>query len=65
MAMKYTNLGFDFLEAGGISPRLRETYFSMPDEERWYERFNVVRKPDWVLTPEEALGFQLVTRILP
>lgn len=62
-AMQATNDAFGFMESNGVGRSLRETYFGMPDDEKWYEQANVVRKPDWFLVAPEALKFNLVTLI--
>lgn len=55
---------FHFMESSGVSPRLWETYFNMPDDENWPLELNVLRKPDWPITAEEALSYQLVTDLI-
>lgn len=62
-AMKATTDAFDFMESNGVSRSLRETYFAMPDDEKWYEQANVIRKPDWFLVAPEAVKYGLVTQI--
>lgn len=64
-AMKLTVDAFTFMEDNGVSPLLRETYFAMPDDEKWYEEYNVIRKPDWVLQASEAIQYDFVTDLLP
>jgi hypothetical protein len=63
-AMGATTEAFDFMEANGISRNLRDTYFAMPDDEKWYEQGNVIRKPDWFLVVPEAVKYNLVTETL-
>jgi hypothetical protein len=63
-AMRATGEAFDFMEANGVSVGLREAYFALPDDEKWYERGNVIRKPDWPLLAAEAVRYKLVTRLL-
>lgn len=62
-AMKATTDAFDFMESNGVSANLRETYFAMPDDEKWYEQANVIRKPDWFLVAPEAVKFNLATEL--
>lgn len=59
-----TDEAFDFMESNGVSISLREAYFALPDDEKWYERGNVIRKPDWPLLATEAVRYKLVTRVL-
>ncbi len=63
-AMKATVEAFEVMESSGVSRELRDTYFGLPDDPEWYSFYNVLRKPDWVLTPAQALGFNLVTQVL-
>lgn len=62
-AMQATTDAFDFMESNGVSRSLRETYLAMPDDDKWYEQANVIRKPDWFLVAPEAVKYDLVTRI--
>jgi hypothetical protein len=62
-AMKATADAFDLMESNGVSRALRETYFAMPDDEKWYEQANVIRKPDWFLVAPEAVKYALVTSL--
>jgi ATP-dependent protease ClpP protease subunit len=64
-SQKLTDQSFDFLEGNGTSPLLRAKYFSLPDDPNWREQYNVLRKPDWVLSATEARELQFVTKILP
>ncbi len=64
IAMTATQRAFDSLELSGVSPDLREDYFALPDDENWFRFNNVIRKPDWVLQPEEALSYGLATQII-
>lgn len=61
-AMKATTDAFDFMESNGVSRSLRDTYLAMPDDEKWYEQANVIRKPDWFLVVPEAVKYNLVTQ---
>jgi hypothetical protein len=63
VTLDWTNKGFDFMESNGVSKTLRTTYFSMPDDENWPEQLNVLKKPDWFLTVEEAVKYDFVTSI--
>lgn len=62
-AMKATTDAFDFMESNGVASSLRETYFAMPDDEKWPEQANVIRKPDWYLVAPEAVKYNLVTKV--
>ena len=65
VAMASTNAAFDMMEANGVSPELRQTYFAMADDPDWPANLNVMRKPDWRLSPAEAQKYNLVTELLP
>jgi hypothetical protein len=59
-----TNEAFDIMESNGVSPELRRTYFAMPDDPDWPAQMNAVRKPDWPLKAEDAMKYNLVTKLL-
>jgi hypothetical protein len=59
-----TNEAFDIMESNGVSPELRKTYFSMPDDPDWPAQMNAIRKPDWPLKAAEAAKYNLVTKVL-
>jgi hypothetical protein len=59
-----TNEAFDLMESNGVSPELRETYFSMPDDPGWPAQMNAIRKPDWPLKAIDAVKYNLVTKLL-
>jgi hypothetical protein len=59
-----TNEAFDLMESNGVSPDLRRTYFSMPDDPEWPAQMNAIRKPDWPLSADDALKYNLATRVL-
>jgi hypothetical protein len=59
-----TNEAFDLMESNGVSPELRETYFSLPDDPRWPAQMNAIRKPDWPLKAADAVKYNLVTKLL-
>jgi hypothetical protein len=59
-----TNEAFDLMESNGVSPDLRRTYFSMPDDPEWPAQMNAIRKPDWPLSANDALKYNLATRVL-
>jgi len=59
-----TNEAFDLMESNGVSPDLRRTYFSMPDDPEWPAQMNAIRKPDWALSADDALKYNLATRVL-
>lgn len=61
VAMQMTNDAFDLMESNGVSPEMRKTYFEMPDDPAWPGEMNVIRKPNWTLTAEEAVKFNFVT----
>jgi hypothetical protein len=63
--MASTAEAFDIMEANGVSPDLRKTYFAMPDDPDWPAQLNAIRKPDWPLSAEQAKRYNLVTRVLP
>lgn len=65
MAMSMTQTAFELMERHGVSPDLFNTYMSMEDDSDWTEEFNVLKKPDWVLRSEDALAYELVTRLEP
>ena len=52
------------MESNGVSPELRTTYFSMPDDPEWPAQMNAIRKPDWALSADDALKYNLATRVL-
>jgi len=59
-----TNEAFAAMEANGVSPGLRETYFAMPDDPDWPAQMNAIRKPDWPLSATDAVKYNLVTKVL-
>ena len=59
-----TNEAFDLMEANGVSPELRKTYFAMPDDPDWPAQLNAIRKPDWPLKAADASKYNLVTTVL-
>lgn len=59
-----TNEAFDLMESNGVSPDLRRRYFSMPDDPEWPAQMNAIRKPDWALSADDALKYNLATRVL-
>jgi hypothetical protein len=59
-----TNEAFDLMESNGVSPDLRRAYFSMPDDPKWPAQMNAIRKPDWPLSANDALKYNLATRVL-
>jgi hypothetical protein len=59
-----TNEAFDLMESNGVSPDLRRTYLSMPDDPAWPAQMNAIRKPDWPLSADDALKYNLATRVL-
>lgn len=60
-----TDEAFQDMEANGVSPKLREDYYNLPDLSRveWILELNVLRKPDWELNVEDAVPYGLVTRV--
>lgn len=60
---KATNDAFDLMEKAGVSPDARTYYFSKEDDPKWYESINVFKKPDWVISPDEALKYQFATAL--
>lgn len=63
--MASTSEAFDIMESNGVSPNLRRTYFAMPDDPDWPAEMNAIRKPDWPLKAQDALKYNLVTKVLP
>jgi hypothetical protein len=59
-----TNEAFGIMESNGVSPDLRNTYFSMPDDPKWPAQMNALRKPDWPLKASDAVKYNLVTTVL-
>lgn len=64
LTLASTNRAFDLMEANGVSPDLRRTYFSMPDDPEWPTQMNAIRKPDWSLSADDAVKYNLVTKVL-
>ena len=64
VTLESTNEAFDLMESNGVSPELRETYFSMPDDPGWPAQMNAIRKPDWPLKAADAVKYNLVTKLL-
>ncbi len=58
-----TRKAFEDMEANGVSPKLQNAYFELPDDPDWLIARNILRKPDWVLTAGDALKFSLVTQL--
>lgn len=63
LALESTLKAFELMEASGVQRQLRDYYFSLEDDPHWYKFNNILRKPDLVLTAEEALNFNLATQI--
>jgi hypothetical protein len=59
-----TNEAFDIMESNGVSPDLRNTYLSMPDDPGWPAQMNALRKPDWPISAADAVKYNLVTTVL-
>ncbi len=64
VTLESTNEAFDIMESNGVSPELRKTYFSMPDDPGWPAQMNAIRKPDWPLNAADAVKYNLVTKVL-
>jgi hypothetical protein len=64
IALASTNEAFDMMESNGVSPRLRKTYFAMPDDPQWPAQMNALRKPDWPISAADAVKYNLVTQVL-
>lgn len=60
-----TKKAFLSMESSGVSSDLFLTYFNFPDDSNWTEAMNVLKKPDWMVTPEVALQFALATELTP
>jgi ATP-dependent protease ClpP protease subunit len=58
-----TQKAFSFLESMGVSSQLLVVYMSLEDVPNWAEHMNVLKKPDWVVTADVALKFNLATHI--
>ncbi len=63
--MEMTLASFALIEKRGVSPRLKEDYFSRPDDPKWPAYGNVLRTENWELPSPEALDYALVTELLP
>ena len=64
LTLASTNEAFDMMESNGVSPRLRKTYFAMPDDPQWPAQMNALRKPDWPISAADAVKYNLVTQVL-
>ena len=64
LSLTATNNFFSFMEANGVLPSLRQTYFGMPDDPEWTDDMNVIRKPNWPLNSEDAVQYNLVTDLI-
>lgn len=77
LTRKLTNEAFDEMEASGVSPQLRADYMAMPDDPNWSDLYsvdesgekhlravNIFRKPDWHLSVEEMVKYNVATKIL-
>lgn len=63
ISYKATSLAFDLMESNGISLAARQYYFSLEDDPNWHEHLNILKKPDWVISPEEAIKYNFATQI--
>lgn len=64
LSLESTVDGFELMEKSGVFKSLQTYYFSLEDDEKWYEHYNVLRKPDWLVFPETALEHSLATDII-
>ena len=64
IAKEATDSAFDLMESSGVLSDLRTTYYSMDEVENWFEEGNVLRIKDWVLSPQEALGYLLIHDVI-
>lgn len=63
IAFKATVDAFDFFEQNGVSVKARDYYFNLNDDPLWYEKYNVFKKPDWIIVPDDALALGFAHRI--
>lgn len=62
-SLEATQTAFSFLETQGVSRTFSEIYFSFADSPDWYGQHNVLKKPDWVISADDALKLGLATQI--
>lgn len=55
-----TNASFEFMEKMGVSPSLRADFYAMADDPAWPAAANMLKKPDWILSPQDAAKYGLV-----
>ena len=58
-----TRQAFLLIESAGVSSMLFEHYIQLPDDPQWFMRANILKTEDWVVSPEQALEFNLATKI--
>jgi len=63
VAKKATDDAFNLMESNGVSSSLRQTYYSMPEDQNWPQAMNMIRKPDRPLSSVDALKYNLVTHL--
>jgi hypothetical protein len=63
-SMNATDEALTLIEEAGVSTELRDYYFSLDDDPNWYRFNNVLKKPDLVISAENAFRFGLVTNSL-
>lgn len=59
VALEATNEGFDFMESQGVASSFRTDFFAMEDDPTWPASANMLKKPDWILSPEDALKYKI------
>lgn len=63
VALRVTDSAFDLLEKAGISTSFREYYYSLEDDEQWYEYSNILKKPDLMINSVMAMKYHWATQI--
>jgi ATP-dependent protease ClpP protease subunit len=62
-----TDKMFTFYEDNGTSRDFRKAYFELPllPDDKWIAEYNIMKTPDWVVSPELAKHYNLATEIIP
>lgn len=63
LSIEATNTAFDLMEKAGVASETRQFYFSLPDDPKWPQHLNVLKKPDWKVDTATALKYNLATEV--
>lgn len=63
LSLNASNTAFDIMEKAGVASEARQFYFSLPDDPKWPENLNVLKKPKWTVDTTTALQYGFATKI--